>query len=66
MAKKRFEVCREEAAAQGRAVWMEARGYSVDGPAAVEKAIWSALDVTGQTDIASDDDGEVWLVIGTK
>lgn len=66
MTKKRIEVCREKTTADRRAQWMKERGYEVDGPTSLEKVMWDARDVTGNTDVASDDDDEVWLVVGKK
>ncbi len=64
--RKRIEVCRALETAEKSALWMREREYEVEDPVSVEKVIWVAQDVTGNRETASDEDGEVWMVIGTK
>jgi hypothetical protein len=69
LTKIRIEVLKDEQAARERAAWMTARGFTIllDGnPTPREKVIYDAIAVTGVKDIAGDEDGEVWIVIGEK
>jgi hypothetical protein len=64
----RIEVLRDRQSAEQRALWMTERDFKLlfDTPAPHSKVIYDAIAVSGVKDIAEDDDGEVWLVIGEK
>ena len=66
MAKTRIEVCDSEDSARLRRAWLEERGYQVNEPSAQEIVVWNPINVGGQQQIATDGDGEVWMVAGTK
>lgn len=69
LTKIRIEVLKDEESAQGRAEWMRQRGFTIllgGDPSPRERVIYDAIAVTGAKDIASDEDGEVWIVIGEK
>ncbi len=66
MPKSRIEVCDSEDTALVRQQWLNDRGYSTNAPIPQDRVIWNPVNVSGTTQIASDDDSEVWLIIATK
>lgn len=69
LTKIRIEVLKDEQSAQKRAAWLNERGFKIllgGSPTPREKVIYDAISVSGAKDIASDEDGEVWVVIGEK
>lgn len=65
MLKTRIEVCADVEWAQLRAEWLRQRGYDVELEER-SKVIVVGSQLGGDQRVYEDDDGSVWLVVGTK